>query len=257
MASYIIQGSTLTAMADAIRSATGTTASIRTDAFADSIIDISKEGIERGTSFTAVKNAHVSQVGRYAFAYCSTLKTVSLENCTRICYRAFMYASGLIPENIYLPKVSVVESQAFGSCRVSSTVTKKLFTNINFLPNCISLSASAFVGCSDLLTVNLPLCSSVGSAAFQSCSSLSMVSLPACTVIYSYAFQNCSKLTTLILQASSVVTLVRSNAFTNTPIATSSNAGYIYVPSSLIGSYQSATNWTNFYSKFSAIEYIN
>ena len=251
MADYIIKDSTLTAIADAIRGATGTAAPIRTDAFAGSVIDISKEGIERKASFTSIKNAHATQVGSYAFAYCSTLKTVSLENCSKICHRAFMYASRLTTanSNIYLPKVTIVESQAFGSCR--TTATTKLFTNINFLPACTTLGSSAFVGCSDLLTVKLPACTTIGSGAFLSCRSLTTVDLSACTIIYNYAFQDCSQLTTLILRASSVATLVNSNVFSNTPIA--NGAGYICVPPDWIASYQNATNWTYFSRKIIAL----
>jgi hypothetical protein len=51
--------------------------------------------------------------------------------------------------------------------------------------------------------------------------------------------------------ASSVCTLAHSNAFSRTGIT--SSKGSIYVPSSLVASYKSKTNWTYFSNRiFSA-----
>lgn len=57
-------------------------------------------------------------------------------------------------------------------------------------------------------------------------------------------FNGCSALSVLVLRHSSVVSLANINAFTNTPFASGKAGGTLYVPQSLISSYQSATNWS-------------
>ena len=65
-----------------------------------------------------------------------------------------------------------------------------------------------------------------------------------CTSIGSYAFRNCNKLTSIYLLASSVCTLYNSSVFYIAGIT--STQGSIFVPSSLVTSYKTATNWTYF-----------
>lgn len=84
-----------------------------------------------------------------------------------------------------------------------------------------------------------------------------------CTVaaaIAANAFANCYKLQTLILRKSDTIcTLANVSAFNNTPIrGYNSLTGTIYVPSALISTYQTATNWSTIYGEghvtFAAIE---
>ena len=94
---------------------------------------------------------------------------------------------------------------------------------------------------------------SIGVYAFYFCQSLTSVHFPAATSIDDEAFYLCRKLTSLILRVTTqVCTLLRNNAFSNTPIA--SGTGYIYVPAALIDSYKTATNWTTYANQFRALE---
>jgi len=74
------------------------------------------------------------------------------------------------------------------------------------------------------------------------------------------AFANCYKLQTLILRKSDAIcTLANVSAFLNTPIrGYKSLTATIYVPSALISTYQTATNWSTIYGgghvTFAAIE---
>ena len=74
------------------------------------------------------------------------------------------------------------------------------------------------------------------------------------------AFVNCNKLQTLILRKSDAIcTLANVSAFTNTPMRGYNGlSGTIYVPSALISTYQTATNWSTIYGEgyvtFTAIE---
>lgn len=54
----------------------------------------------------------------------------------------------------------------------------------------------------------------------------------------------CTTFDTLILRKSSVVTLANLTAFNSTKFASSGAGGTLYVPSSLISSYQAASNWS-------------
>ena len=125
-------------------------------------------------------------------------------------------------------------------------------------PVCTSISSYAFGECSSLTSVSFPACTTIGNYAFLHCSSLTTANFPACTAIDHNAFLYCSRLISLYLIASSVCTLANSNVFTSTPIggysAIAGTYGTIYVPTSLLTAYQTATNWTYFSSRFSAIE---
>ena len=94
---------------------------------------------------------------------------------------------------------------------------------------------------------------SIGNYTFQSCKSLTTADFPLVTSIGSYAFQSCTSLTTLILHKSDAIcTLSSTNVFNSTAIK--SGTGYIYVPSALVESYKSATNWSTYADQIRAIE---
>ena len=46
------------------------------------------------------------------------------------------------------------------------------------------------------------------------------------------------------MRVSSLTTLSYANCFDNTPFASNGTGGTLYVPSSLVSTYQSATNWS-------------
>ena len=116
-------------------------------------------------------------------------------------------------------------------------------TSINF-PVCKTIGIYAFYACTSLTSVSFPSCTTIGSYAFNYCKNLTSASFPVCTTIGSYAFENCTSLSQIYLMASIRCTLSNSNAFSSTAIW--SNKGSIFVPTSLVNSYKTATNWTFF-----------
>ena len=58
------------------------------------------------------------------------------------------------------------------------------------------------------------------------------------------ALNGCTKLTTIIIRNTSVSSLSNINNLGSTPFASGGTGGTLYVPQSLIASYQSATNWS-------------
>ena len=60
----------------------------------------------------------------------------------------------------------------------------------------------------------------------------------------SQAIGNCTRLNTLILRSTSMVPLQNLNAISGSLFDSGKSGGILYVPSALISSYQSATNWS-------------
>lgn len=116
------------------------------------------------------------------------------------------------------------------------------------LPKCEYLDTRTFAFCHSLNDVSLPKCEYLGDGMFAYCSSLSFISLPMCSYIGSAAFYD-TGLQTIILTSTSVCRLVHSNAFQSTNISS------IYVPSSLVETYQSASNWSYYSSYIKPIQW--
>ena len=226
MAEYLIQDTTLTGIADAIREKTG-----GTDPVAVSDMAAQIEGIQAGgggddvldalidRSITEISSSSATSIGSYAFYSCSSLTTVDFPVATSIGTSAFQYCRSL--------------------------------TTANF-PVATSLETSAFQNCSSLTTVDFPVATSIGTSAFQNCSSLTTANFPVATSIRTSAFQYCRSLKSLLLRNNKVCTLSNTNTFNSTPI--SSGTGYIYVPSELIEQYKTANNWSTYASRFRALE---
>lgn len=173
-------------------------------------------------------NNRVTNIGDNVFYSCYGLTSVNFPVCTEIGKDAFHFCIDLI--------------------------------SVSF-PACAVIYHGAFMSCYNLTSVSFPVCRFVLGSAFKDCVRLTTVSFPACTVMGFGAFVNCYNLSQFYLAGSSIPNLSNSSAFTNTPYtgysASFSGTPYIYVPSSLITTYQSATNWAYFSSYFSAIEDID
>ena len=146
-------------------------------------------------------------------------------------------------------RVSRIGPHAFGYC--------SSLTSVSF-PACTNIGSYAFTKCSSLTNIFFQACESIRISAFISCTSLTFVSLPVCTNIDVYAFCSCYHLLSIYLGASTVCNLKDRNAFSSTPISnyTASTGGVygsIFVPASLVSQYKTATNWTYFADRITAI----
>lgn len=120
-----------------------------------------------------------------------------------------------------------------------------------FLRNCVSLDNAYCLGGSGITTVVLPALEYVSSNGFFFSGTSNMTALDIGSSfstesygIRSNAINGASALTTLILRKTTgIVPLQSLNAFNGTPFKSGGSGGTIYVPSSLISAYQSATNW--------------
>lgn len=196
-------------------------------------------------------------IGSYAFDGCRKLSQVSVPVCENIGYAAFFDCVRLT--TVSLPACSYVGSAAFYGCNNLTSVyipnvvsyTQSMFRDCYFSefysPTCLSVGLECFRYCYRLKTVELPACRYVDMLAFGGCSHLTTVSLQNCSFINTNAFYNCSSLNTITLGGSSVCRLSSSYAFYGAGIT--SSKGFIYVPSSLVSAYKSASNWSFFSSR--------
>ena len=230
---------------------------------------ISRSAFFYCTSLTTVNFPVCTFIGYYAFGDCTRLTTVSFPACKAIDNSAFYYCTRLT--TVSFPSCTRIGNDAFGGCTSLTTVSFPSCTSIGSyaftnctnltsvsLPVCTSIGGNAFLSCPNLTSVNFPSCTSIGNYAFEYCVNLTSVSFPVCTSIGRSAFRYCYNLSSLTLGASSVCTLSNSGVFLSTPYAgysaSFSGTPYIYVPYSLVESYQTATNWAYFSSYFSAID---
>lgn len=193
------------------------------------------------TSLTKLDLPKATELNNYLVSGCSSLVELNIPNATS--GKGFAIAGSKI-EHLYLPKFTNPGSSVFRGATYLRTVDMPLLNNVQ---------QYLFMGCSALENVTFPKVAYVAEQAMESCSALTYVDLPICKRIDAKGFNKCSSLETLILRLTTAVcALANVSAFTGTPIA--SGTGFIYVPSALVDSYKSGTNWASFSSQFRAIE---
>lgn len=187
-------------------------------------------------------DSNVTKIVTYGCYGRTALKTVNIPKCTDIGSYAFRGCSGIT--NIDAPLVTNIATYGFYGC-------SKL-ANIN-MPNVSSTGTYAFYKC-DLRNINFQYLTGISQNAFYQNENLQIADFGVASKINQAGFANCGSLVALILRrTSSICTLgVATNGFTNTPIA--EGTGYVYVPSALIETYKTATNWVNYATQFRALE---
>ena len=182
----------------------------------------------------------LTSIGSYAFQKCSSLALTSLpDNVWEIGGSAFQYCKGITSLSGNC-RITIFGSAAFNG----DSTNRMQLAHVSF-PNMAVASLSTVFGSS---TEN------------NACQLLEDADIGNTSGIAANAFANCNKLQTLILRKTgSICTLANVNAFLNTPMrGYNSLSGTIYVPSALISTYQTATNWSTIYGEghvtFAAIE---
>lgn len=141
-------------------------------------------------------------------------------------------------KELYLPKLTDLGLYGLRGC----TRMKKVY-----VPKLTSVGSNfGFEGCSALENIILPsITRGITASTFANCRRLQIADLGTPTGLLSHAFQNCSLLSIVIIRKTSeVATLANTGAFSQTPFASGGTGGTLYVPQSLISSYQSANNWS-------------
>lgn len=107
-------------------------------------------------------------------------------------------------------------------------------------------------GCTKLTSVVLPAVRTTDGNSMNGCSALTKADFSNLKTIRYSTFYSNKKLVTLIIRTQAVANLEKTSAFKDTPIE--SGTGYVYVPSALVDSYKSATNWSTYANQIRAIE---
>lgn len=268
-ADTIVTGAKLTAIANALRGVLGTQATYTLDEIAAAIAQIQTGGDNKLPS--AVLRAPDVQVysSRYYTLSASDFGTAAeAGQCTAIANGAFSAGSSSYSGHFYLRGVEIpawvtkIWDSAFAYLANLQTVTFLGGASAGALPICnyafnysgltslsstrpLNLSqAAAFMSCSSLASVDVvldPANGSLGVNAFRSCYALSSVTLHhagsggAVVYLNSYCLQG-TDLGTLVLDVDSVATLGTN------PFGTSQGID-VYVPDSLLASYQADSGW--------------
>ena len=216
---------------------------------------------------------NVEYIGESAFAYCSSLTN----SCVQEILDNYKSYSTVLNGGVFKNCISITSldltgytsiNSAFYSCYNLSYVSLPNCSYIGYyafgfcsslysisLPNCSYIGSNAFWSCSSLSYISIPNCSYISGFAFQYCSNLSYISLPNCSYIGNNAFYSCTKLESIYVLSTSIPILYNINAFISTPLSQSSYLGYfgsIYVLSSLVDSFKTATNWSYYSSRIVA-----
>lgn len=259
MAQYLIQDTTLTSIADAIRNKTGANEPIAVSNMATAIEGISDEGSGGSTTNTEFEDAlmtgtisgnytnnRIATLRGYAFASCKKLISVSLPNVTTSISQTGLFRDCSVLETVSMPNAKGgLGTQVFMNCYA--------LTNIDFADEITSIGSQTFSYCKALVSLCFPKVTTVSGSAFSYCTSLETIDFSgSITLINTSLFSNCTALATLILRNTTMLTLSNVNAFTNTPIA--GGTGYIYVPTALVETYKADSKWSTYAAQFRALE---
>lgn len=244
----------------------------------------------RGCSNLALTSlpSGVTSIGKYAFDGCGSLALTALPNgfTPTTIYEASFQGCSSMTLSAIPSSVTRIETYAFSDCyQITVSVIPNAVTYIGMysFARCENITS---ISCDGMVTIlaayafngnashpmklvrasfpNSPISSLPNvfgsSTAAYACQQLEDVDIGSTKSIEANAFANCYKLQTLILRRSDAIcTLSNVSAFLNTPMrGYNSLSGTIYVPSALISTYQTATNWSTIYGEgyvtFAAIE---
>ncbi len=211
-------------------------------------------GFNNCTNLTSVELPETLSLGKSALFGCTNLESISFSKCRYASQGAFGKCSSLsIIEN---SNITTLANALFGSCTNLLTVN---FPKVYSFEETTTYSwTGAFNNCNKLesLIIDFSNIEYIPAYTFNLCSNLSMaLTFPKLSIIGSSAFYGCNKLSVLNLLSNSICILSNTSAFDNTPMSKSTYLGYygsIYVPSSLVDSYKSATNWVTYAARITA-----
>lgn len=282
MANYFITGDTLTAIANAIRSKTNTSEQILAKDFASKInaLELGANLPDLTTPATAAEvfsgYQYITEEGTSATGTFTIEEEINTQDNllsqivstlkTRIVNAAGLldaeYKEDTATLKLFLAEESLVSKNTIGIYPPEALTTlsatgfrdNTLLEKINF-PYLTTLETYNFSGCTKLKEVILPALTTIPAYCFSGCTSLKKVDLSNLTSgIAGMGFQNCSALEALILRNTDLTKAptIFANIFSGSGIA--AKTGYIYVPSALVNTYKTATNWSVVASQIRAIE---
>lgn len=229
---------------------------------------------------SVVLDGQSKALGNYAFSNCPKLTDVSLPNLAAST-GTYVFQNNYSLKSINLPKVTSLGQYAFDGCYNLESVSVPSLTKTSGTPignyafqHCTALHEWDFSGYtstvlgtssannqykfafSGLMSAELPNITAIGPYFFNNCPLLQTIDFSNTTnalTIGANAFANAFGLANLIIRKSNAVaTLSNVNALSGTLIGL--KYGYIYVPSDLVDSYKSASNWSTYADQIVSID---
>lgn len=207
---------------------------------------------------------------KYVDLLSGDITSVSDENATSV--RDYCFYSCKKLQEVYLPNVTTIGSSAFRSCEILSKINIQNVETLDYsaladcyritelyLPKAITIDQSACNGISRLKKVTLGNVRKIGRNAFDgniNCEEIDIslnenVGGDASDGIYNNAFYRNEKLSKLTIRGAALIELEGPSAFAGSAIAY--GRGKIYVDPSMVETYKTATNWSNYASAIEAI----
>lgn len=257
---YLIKESTLTELANAVKSLYSTSSSLTISQMLSIISSymfdppeiLSYQYCYCNNISKFIAGSNTSKIGSSAFSGCSQLLEVSFPNCTLIDSYAFGTCANLT--KVEFPNCTEIYQGAFSGCTNLSQIS---FPNCSIIgagafsgctnlphvsfPNCSIIRANVFFSCTNLSQASFPNCLSVSGYAFRRCTNLGAIWLPTCKFISNHVFSDCYNLSSIYLTNVSSVPTTGTN-FTQSTIV--SSAIYAYVPQSLVEDFRAASYWS-------------
>lgn len=215
-------------------------------------------------SYSAVKTISIPKVSgsipMYTFDSCTNLEAIIIGDITDVENYAFNSCEKL--KNIDLSKVTEVGNYAFQRCKALEEIDIPLATSAGIYafayamqnggtvnaPKLKNIGSSTFYFCG-MTQLNAPLVTTITSSGLSNCKNLKSLDFPLLQHIDSSGvFYACSALKTLTLRINEVCPLSGVYSFQSTPFYTGGTGGVVIVPSALIETYQTATNWSTLYA---------
>ena len=186
------------------------------------------------TQMTSVSLPALTTAGSSAFRNDNHLSAINLPELASIGTYCFYNCSQL--NNVYLPKLGIINNNSFENCTGLTSASFPAATRVN---------NSACRNCRFTIVV-MPTVTIMEQNAFSVNTPLTAVDLTSITqMMGQWGFADNPSFSTLIIRNTNAVpSLGNISWFNNTPFASGKAGGTLYVPQSLISSYQSANNWS-------------
>ena len=203
----------------------------------------------------------IKTVRTQGFYHNDTIKSISLPNAIDTGSGAFSNCSNL--ELVNIPNINSFQDSLFSYCHKLKTITSGNVTTIynGSFSYCASLNSFDFshvarLGNSSLSfsgfgTISLPNCTGIGTYIIVG-SRISTIEFFKKITFPNNSFNNCYTLVHLLLKNDSLCPLNGTQAFDSTPIK--KGVGWIYVPSDLVESYKTASNWSTYADQFVSLD---
>ena len=209
------------------------------------------------------EDSRIKYIRQYAFRYNDGLKSVNLPNVVKISIKAFINCNNL--EMVILPKLSFLSSSDFGYCYKLKTFDTTNVTSLSgsyIFERCFSLNDLNLLNVTEvddhalantgLGMIMLPNATSISIYISASSTQTSTIDLSKKITLNSSTFNSAYSLVHLILRSDTLCPLSATSAFTQTPIA--NGLGWIYVPSDLVESYKTASNWSTYANQIVSLD---